>query len=446
MSPFSYPAPASWQRTRIRFCIDSSKNGAWGAEPGGDEKDVVCIRVADFDWEHLTVTSRNRTVRSISCDQFQKLALRKGDILIEKSGGGEKTPVGRVVRFEEDTEAITSNFVARLRPSRGVHPPYLSYVLVALYLSKYSHQFIKQNTGIQNLDEAALFSTTIFIPDQNTQKTIADFLDYETARLDTLTDKNDQLIALLIERQGAAITQTVTRGLDAGSPMKDSGVGWLGCIPKHWTTLKTKRLFRLVCQPAPPDNDEELLSVYTEVGVRPRKDLEERGNKASTTDGYWMVKRGDLVINKLLAWMGAIGYSAYDGVTSPAYDILRPLKGVEAKFYHYLFRSELAKNELKRRSRGIMDMRLRLYFDELGNIPVPVPPTQEQQLIVDRIEDLALKHTRMTQKASRHKMLIREFRSALITDAVTGQIDVARWRRRGSVDRAIDGLTRDLSL
>jgi type I restriction enzyme, S subunit len=84
---------------------------------------------------------------------------------------------------------------------------------------------------------------------------------------------------------------------------------WLGDIPQHWQFLRTKSIFRLVAEPAPKNNDEELLSVYSDIGVKPRRELEERGNKASTTDGYWLVKKGDIIVNKLLAWMGAIGLS-----------------------------------------------------------------------------------------------------------------------------------------
>ncbi len=104
---------------------------------------------------------------------------------------------------------------------------------------------------------------------------------------------------------------------------KETDVEWLGDIPNHWDLLPTKRFFGLVAEPAPINNDFELLSIYTDIGVRPRKELEQRGNRASSTDGYWLVKKGDLIVNKLLAWMGAIGMSEYDGVTSPAYDILR---------------------------------------------------------------------------------------------------------------------------
>ena len=157
---------------------------------------------------------------------------------------------------------------------------------------------------------------------------------------------------------------------------------WFEHLPDSWAILRTKQMFRLVIEKAPVNNQMELLSVYTHIGVRPRKSLEQRGNKASTTDGYWVVKEGDIICNKLLAWMGAIGVSHYQGVTSPAYDILRPIKSCNTDYYHFLFRTKKYLQQFKIRSRGIMDMRLRLYFDQFGQIPIPVPPRREQDQIV----------------------------------------------------------------
>ncbi|WP_392604198.1 restriction endonuclease subunit S [Stutzerimonas sp. CQPMC-PStu] len=169
------------------------------------------------------------------------------------------------------------------------------------------------------------------------------------------------------------------------------------------------------------------MNLYRDRGA-PRKDLEQKGNKASTTDGYWRVKRGDLIVNKLLAWMGAVGYSEYDGVTSPAYDILRPSRKLAPKFYHYLFRGKSAQQEFKRWSRGIMEMRLRLYFDELGRILMPFPPLEEQERIVDFIEEMEDKFDSLSQAASEQVKLLSERRSALISAAVTGKIDVRGWQ------------------
>ncbi len=260
------------------------------------------------------------------------------------------------------------------------------------------------------------------------QKKIANFLDYETAQIDTLIDKQQTLIQLLKEKRQAVISHAVTKGLNPDAPMKDSGVEWLGEVPEHWEVLPAKRFFRLVAEPAPSNNDYELLSVYTAIGVRPRKDLEQKGNKASTTDGYWKVKKGDIVVNKLLAWMGAVGYSDYEGVTSPAYDILRATKDINSKFYHYLFRTRLANMEFKRWSRGIMEMRLRLYFDELGRIFMPLPSKQEQDLIVKKIEKMDNQFDDLIKKSEYNIQLMQERRTALISAAVTGKIDVRGWR------------------
>ena len=200
---------------------------------------------------------------------------------------------------------------------------------------------------------------------------------------------------------------------------KDSGVEWLGEVPHCWDVKKVKNIFHLIVEPAAKNNQCELLSVYTDIGVKPRAELEERGNKASTTDGYWIVKKGDIVVNKLLAWMGAIGLSEYDGVTSPAYDILRPHQQINGKFFHYLFRTPLCLSEFKKNSRGIMDMRLRLYFEELGNIYIPFPSYQEQQKIAQFLDDKTAKIGQAVDLAEKQIVLLKEHKQILIQNAVT---------------------------
>jgi len=203
------------------------------------------------------------------------------------------------------------------------------------------------------------------------------------------------------------------------SEYKDSGVEWIGEIPEHWELLKVKNAFKLIAEPAPKNNNEELLSIYTKIGVRPRKDLEAKGNKASTTDNYWIVRKGDLIVNKLLAWMGAIGISDYDGVTSPAYDILRGNANINPKFYNYLFRNKTIRHELKRRSKGIMDMRLRLYFDEYGQILIPIPPKTEQTKIANFLNDKTTQIDNYIARKEKTIALLEERKAAIINQAVT---------------------------
>ncbi len=199
---------------------------------------------------------------------------------------------------------------------------------------------------------------------------------------------------------------------------------WYEFLPSTWNERRVKNIFKLITDIAPNDNDFELLSLYTSIGVKPRKDMEQRGNKAVTTDGYWIVKKGDIIVNKLLAWMGAIGLSEYDGVTSPAYDILRKSnQNVDARFYTYLFRTEKAQAIFKKHSRGIMDVRLRLYFDKFGAISVPLPPISEQQAIAHYLDTKTAQVDRkidlLTQKATSYGNL----KQSLINKTVTRGLD-----------------------
>ncbi|MBN2642093.1 MAG: restriction endonuclease subunit S [Victivallales bacterium] len=204
---------------------------------------------------------------------------------------------------------------------------------------------------------------------------------------------------------------------------KDSSVTWLGDIPEHWGVTRTKNIFRLRTENSGSDHGLELLSIYTHIGVRPRKSLEQKGNKASTTDNYWIVKRGDLIVNKLLAWMGAIGVSHYSGVTSPAYDILRSIQDINSDYYHHLFRTKLYLQQFKAWSRGIMDMRLRLYFDEFGQIASIVPPKKEQDQITRYLDWQTSKINKFIKAKKKLITLLKEQKQNVINEAVTKGIN-----------------------
>lgn len=292
----------------------------------------------------------------------------------------------------------------------------------------YKAEFKRNSSGIiesrLRLYTDDFYNIRSLIPSPSEQTAIANFLDDKTTKIDLAISQKEKLIALLKERKQIIIQQAVTKGLDPNVKMKDSGVEWIGEIPEGWEVKKVKNLFQLIIDPAPNNNDMELLSIYTDIGVKPRKDLEQKGNRASTTDGYWKVKKGDFIVNKLLAWMGAIGLSDYEGVTSPAYDILRPRIELDGYFYHLLFRTKMCSSELKKHSRGIMEMRLRLYFDKFGVIYVPFPPFEEQNLIVNYIKAQFLKIDQAIALQQTQIKKLKEYKATLIDSAVTGKIKV----------------------
>ena len=286
--------------------------------------------------------------------------------------------------------------------------------------------FEVNSTGITrfSLGNSVIENLFTLLPPLSEQTQIAAFLDHKTRQIDELLRIKERRIALLQEQRTALINQAVTKGLDPNAEMKPSGMEWIGEIPAHWKVINTKYLFRLVTEPAPQNNDYELLSIYTSIGVKPRKELEERGNRATTTDGYWLVKKGDFIVNKLLAWMGAIGLSDYEGVTSPAYDILRKTRPLNERFYEYLLRCGLYFTEFKKRSRGIMEVRLRLYFDQFGQIPLVFPPVDEQDKIVNFLDHKTKQIDELISAEGQKIGLLKEYRQSLISEAVTGKIDV----------------------
>jgi type I restriction enzyme S subunit len=211
------------------------------------------------------------------------------------------------------------------------------------------------------------------------------------------------------------------------SKYKSTEIPWMPEMPDHWEIRKTKYLFRLVTEQAEQNNTHELLSLYTDIGVKPRKELKAAGNKASTTDFYWLVKKGDIVVNKLLAWMGAIGISHYDGVTSPAYDVLRKRVELESTYYDFLFRCGLLLTDFKRRSKGIMEMRLRLYFDELGQIKLPVPPIDEQIAIVNYLNVKFEQINRFIATKEKLIFVLKEQKQSLLTELI--QDKAGKWEK-----------------
>jgi type I restriction enzyme, S subunit len=438
MNPMFNPSPKGWSRNRLRFCVESIKNGAWGEEPSNDEYDVICIRVADFDWEHLRINLSNPTLRSFSRSMFQRLQLKSGDILLEKSGGGEKTPVGRAVKFEGDFEAVTSNFIARVRPSSQVASEYLLYLLAAFYHSGFAHQFIKQNTGIQNLDDSALFSSEIWLPDLDTQKKITEFLNRETEYIEQLIEKREKFLAVLEEKKAALAAKAVDGSIVENS---ENGIrGWFGTLPVSWNVKRAKFLFR-ERQDRSATGDEELLTVSHITGVTKRSEKNVNMFLAESMEGYKLVFKGDVVINTMWAWMGAMGVSSDEGLISPSYGVYSPsTTAYEGDYLDLLLRSRPFIAEATRRSKGIHSSRLRLYPDAFLDILLPVPPRAVQKSILVMLNEATKKEDQLANLSLKSLDRLYEFRSALITAAVTGQIDVTTWNKRGLTDQHLDAI------
>ena len=198
-----------WQIVPLKFAVDSAQTGVWGQEANGGSDDLPCVRVADFDRLRNRVTEAP-TIRRIEYKDRVRCELQKGDLLVEKSGGTGKNPVGAVVAFIGDFPAVCSNFIIRLRCRENQYPRFWLYALHGSYIAGRTWNYVRQTTGIQNLDVNGFMSMSHPAPDFDEQRRIAEHLDEVTSRIDAMLAKIDELKALLVERRAALITDVVT--------------------------------------------------------------------------------------------------------------------------------------------------------------------------------------------------------------------------------------------
>ena len=206
---------------------------------------------------------------------------------------------------------------------------------------------------------------------------------------------------------------------------KSTNLPWLPKIPEHWECSRIKNLFSLRDERNYEDLSKvNLISVYTNLGVVQHCDIiETTGNRAVNADGYKRVYRGDIVVNIILCWMGAMGKSNFDGVTSPAYDVYRPKANISVDYYHFLFRTNAFCGECKRQGHGIMMMRWRTYSKDFLTIPIPLPPPNEQEQIVRYLDAMTVKINKLIRAKKKQIALLQEQRQAIINQAVTKGLD-----------------------
>ena len=205
--------PEHWEIKRLSNSVESKINGVWGEEPDGIN-DLFCIRVADFDRKKRGIKTDKLTLRSIKPNERCRRILNKGDLLIEKSGGGEQQPVGVVMLYDHDFEAVCSNFVGKITVRRGYDPMYLTYLHATLYSFGVNRRSIKQTTGIQNIDIFKYFSEPVAIPPIEEQISIGEYLKNETNKFGVAIAHTRRQIALLDEYRTHLIADVVTGKLD----------------------------------------------------------------------------------------------------------------------------------------------------------------------------------------------------------------------------------------
>ena len=301
----------------------------------------------------------------------------------------------------------------------------------ALLRSKpYVAHFGQASDGVRvgqwDLTIAGMRQIPVLVPPPDEQAAIVRFLDWANGRLERAIRAKRKVIALLNEQKQAIIHRSVTRGLDLKVSLKPSGIPWLGEIPQHWEVRRIKYLLREVDDRS-STGAEPLLSMRMHHGLVLFADHFTRPPQAATLVGFKVVRPGQFVVNRMQAGNGVIFASALTGLVSPDYAVFDPIGDANVDFLGELFRNRKVRAKFRAESKGLgtgTSGFLRLYNDRLGAIHVALPPRKEQGAIVAGLDRESSGVNTAISRLEREIELLREYRTRLISDVVTGKLDV----------------------
>jgi len=327
----------------------------------------------------------------------------------------------RDVAFAIDGRVWVNNHTHVLRCRPSIVPRYLARALNCVdYVP-----FVDGATR-DKLTQQSMGAIPIPLPPPDEQAAIVRYLDHADRRIRRFIRAKQQLIALLEEQKQAIIHQAVTRGLDPDVRLKPSGVEWLGDIPEHWEVRRVKALLREVDRRS-THGREVLLSLRMKQGLVPHNDVSSLPIPESSLVGFKQVEPGQVVMNRMRAAIGLFGVPGQSGLVSPDYAVFEPRTDLCLNFYLLLFKTPAMCGVFRTASKGLgtgSSGFMRLYTDQFGAIAIPVPPDGEQHAIAQRIDTELAEIDRTEERLESEINLLREYRTRLIADVVTGKLDV----------------------
>lgn len=380
-------------------------------------------KVSDQDYQPLSVTKLGilpqlETAAKTNAHDDRKL-VKKGDFAIN-SRSDRRGSCG-ISEYEGSVSLINTV----LYPITEMNPQYYNWFF---HTTEFAEEFYRWGHGI--VDD--LWTTgwqdmkniVILQPSLSEQRLIASFLDAKCAEIDALTADIQTQIDMLEQYKRSVITEAVTKGLNPDAEMKDSGIGWMPCVPEHWKVDKLKYHLKY-CGDRNP-GEKEVLSLYRELGVVPKDSRDDNHNVTSEdTTNYRFVRIGDFVVNKMKAWQGSVAVSDYEGIVSPAYFVYRFTDDIfDRKYFHYLLRNKTYTTEFMRLSGGIRVGQWDLPASALDNILVLIPPMDEQKAIANYLDAKCVEIDEIVKKKREQINTIDEYKKSLIFEYVTGKKEV----------------------
>ena len=425
--------PGHWDVQPFKHQVDRNDGGVWGEDPDGID-DTIVLRsteqTVDGHWK-----LDDPAPRKLSESEIRGSLLAEDDLLLTKSSGSS-LHIGKTTLVTAEIATMRccySNFMQRIR-MRPTFLPKLAWYVMNNDLARLQFDLLSNSsTGLANLNATMVGQIVVPVPLLPEQTQIAAFLDRETAKIDALVAEQRRLMALLKEKRQAVISHAVTRGLNPHAPLKPSGIEWLGDVPAHWEVIRLKKL--VTESMSGPYGASLTKGMYSTAGYRVYGQQQVIPDDFSVGDYYIpeekfeeMRRYAVFPDDVLISVMGTIGQVAVvpvnvePGIINPRLVRYRCNTQIRPRYLQQVLMSRQHQEHLLFESKGsTMDG---LNMQTIGRVSVPLPPIPEQGQILEYVLDQASKFDTLTTEAQRAIDLLQERRTALISAAVTGQIDV----------------------
>lgn len=284
-------------------------------------------------------------------------------------------------------------------------------------------------TAIPQITVGQIKENPVALPPPTEQTAIANYLDEKTAQIDALIEKKRKLIGLLKEERTAIINHAVTKGINPKAKLKSSGIEWLGDIPEHWEVKKLKYVAEINSTSLTEKEEDDLEIEYIDISS-----VNENGDINQTASYYYsdapsrarrIIRKGDTIISTVRTYLKAIAFIDFGKdnlICSTGFAVIRPSEIIEPKFLFYLARSEKLVDRIMALSKGVSYPAID--SDDIKNLDVWFPEKEEQSAIVQHIETHTSRIDATNSKIEKEIELLQEYRTALISEVVTGKIKV----------------------
>ncbi len=408
--------PKHWRVNRLKY-ISNIVASYVDKHINPDEIQVDLCNYTDVYYHEKIDSSIDFMRGSCNQDEYERSLIKKGDIIITKDSESADDIGVPTFTQEELTNVVCGYHLSIIRPLNEVDGKFLFRFIQSKRTVRY---FEVNATGITrfSLGKSIIENLSTLLPLLSEQRTIANFLDRKTGQIDELIRIKERRIELLQEQRTTLINQAVTKGLDPTVEMKPSGVEWIGNIPKHWKIEKIKYIATFVSEKFTPETDA--------IKISPENVESETGKVFDFYSSYDAVgvrfQSGDVLFNKLRVYLNKVVFAEYDGYSLGEMVVIRPSLQGMGKYLFYLMLSSRFIEYCNSISYGVKMPRTAV--DDILNTQIPLTSYQEQLQIADFLDRKTKQIDELIATEQRKIELLQEYRQSLISEAVTGKIDV----------------------